>query len=301
MLRVVVTGGCGFIGSNLVERLVRDGHEVIVFDNLSTGNLKNVEELDIKFFNRPYEDMKDLAPNTDIVFHLGMPSSSPMYKRNPELVGKTINDAIAIFEFARKEGCSIVFASTSSLYNGNPLPYREDMPIYVTDYYTECRYAIERLAKLYNILYNVKSVGLRLFSVYGPKEQHKGEYANIVSQFLWMIQRDEPPVIFGDGTQTRDFIHVSDVVEAFLLAAEGNFDYEIFNVGTGVAHSFNDVINVINRLLMKDVKPIYKPNPIKNYVHHTLADVTKAKEVLGFKAKIDFEEGIRSLIDVYRR
>ncbi|MBS7639764.1 MAG: NAD-dependent epimerase/dehydratase family protein [Candidatus Bathyarchaeia archaeon] len=296
-MRVIVTGGCGFIGSNLVERLVGDGHEVIVFDNLSTGSLRNIEGLDVKFFSDPYERIPDLVSNVDLIFHLGMPSSSPMYKRNPWLVGRTINDAVAIFEYARKTGCKVVYASTSSLYNGNTPPYREDMPIYVTDYYTECRYAIERMAKLYNILYDVKSVGLRLFSVYGPREEHKGEYANVVSQFLWAMLKDEPPVIFGDGTQTRDFIHVKDVVEAFLLSAEGNFDYEIFNVGTGVARSFNDIVRLINGLIGKNITPIYRPNPIKNYVYHTLADTRKAEEILGFKARISLEEGVRGLLE----
>ena len=295
-MNVLVTGGCGFIGSNLVERLIEEGHKVTVFDDLSTGSLKNIEGLNVKFFNEPYEKIPTLVERTDEIFHLGIPSSSPMYKRNPYLVGKAINDALTIFEYAKQNKCKVVYASTSSLYNGNPVPYKEDMPIYVTDYYTECRYAIERLAKLYNRLYGVKSVGLRLFSVYGPKEQHKGEYANIVSQFLWLIQRGEPPIIFGDGTQTRDFIHVKDVVEAFMLSAEKEFDYEIFNVGTGVAYSFNEVVDLINRLLDKSVKPIYRPNPIKNYVYRTLADPTKAERVLGFKAKISLEDGVKSLI-----
>ncbi len=295
-MNVLVTGGCGFIGSNLVERLIEEGHKVTVFDDLSTGSLKNIEGLNVKFFNEPYEKIPTLVERTDEIFHLGIPSSSPMYKRNPYLVGKAINDTLTIFEYAKQNKCKVVYASTSSLYNGNPVPYKEDMPIYVTDYYTECRYAIERLAKLYNRLYGVKSVGLRLFSVYGPKEQHKGEYANIVSQFLWLIQRGEPPIIFGDGTQTRDFIHVKDVVEAFMLSAEKEFDYEIFNVGTGVAYSFNEVVDLINRLLDKSVKPIYRPNPIKNYVYRTLADPTKAERVLGFKAKISLEDGVKSLI-----
>ncbi|MEM2320804.1 MAG: NAD-dependent epimerase/dehydratase family protein [Candidatus Bathyarchaeia archaeon] len=295
-MRVIVTGGCGFIGSNLVECLVKEGYEVIIFDNLSTGSLKNIEGLDVRFFKEPYEKLFDLAPESDLIFHLGMPSSSPMYKRDPSLVGKTINEAITIFEYARKKNCKVVYASTSSIYNGNPLPYKEDMPIYVTDYYTECRYTIERLAKLYNTLHGVKSVGLRLFSVYGPKEGHKGEYANIISQFLWAIQRNESPTIYGDGTQTRDFIHVSDVVEAFMLAAEYDYKYEIFNVGTGKAHSFNDIVDMINKLLRKDIKPIYEPNLIKNYVYHTLADTTKAERLLGFKAKIALEDGIKSLL-----
>ncbi|MBS7648062.1 NAD-dependent epimerase/dehydratase family protein [Candidatus Bathyarchaeota archaeon] len=295
-MRVLVTGGCGFIGSNLAERLVRDGYEVVIFDNLSTGSLRNIEGLSVKFLSEPYQRISALIPDVDVIFHLGMPSSSPMYKRDPTLVGKTINDAITIFEYAKEKKCKVVYASTSSLYNSNNPPYREDMPIYITDYYTECRFTIERLAKLYNVLYGVKSVGLRLFSVYGPKEEYKGEYANIVSQFLWLIKRDQPPIIFGDGTQTRDFIYVSDVVEAFIISAERDFECEIFNVGTGVAYSFNDVVNIINKLLGKSVKPIYKPNPIKNYVYHTLADTTKAEKILGFKAKIPLEKGIESLV-----
>jgi len=296
MLRVVVTGGCGFIGSNLVERLVKDGFSVAVFDNLHTGSLKNIEGLDVEFFNEPYSKLAEIVPEAEVVFHLGIPSSSPMYKRNPKLVGGAINDAIEVFEYAKKSGCKVVYASSSSIYNGNQVPYREDMPVYVTDYYTECRYAIERMAKLYNILFGVKSVGLRFFSIYGPKEEFKKQYANIVSQFLWSMRRDEPPVIFGDGTQTRDFTHVYDVVDALLLAWKKDFECEIFNVGTGVAHSFNEVVELLNKLLGKNIKPIYRPNPIKNYVYHTLADTTKAEKLLGFKAKISLEEGLRSLL-----
>jgi len=294
-LKIIVTGGCGFIGSNLVERLVKDGYSVVVFDNLHTGNLENIKGLDVEFFNEPYSKLTDLVPKADVVFHLGIPSSSPMYKENPRLVGEAINDAIEIFEYAKKTGCKVVYASSSSIYNGNKIPYREDMPIYVTDFYTECRYAIERLAKLYNILYGVKSVGLRFFSIYGPKERYKGKYANIVSQFLWAMQRDEPPIIFGDGTQTRDFTHVYDAVDALILAWKKDFECEIFNVGTGVAYSFNEVVELINKILGKNIKPIYKPNPIKNYVYHTLADTTKAERMLGFKAKISLEEGLASL------
>jgi len=295
-LEILVTGGCGFIGSNLVGRLVKDGYSVTVFDNLHSGNLKNIEGLEVKFFNEPYNRLDELVPKVDVIFHLGIPSSSPMYKKNPRLVGEAINDAIEIFEYARKKRCKVVYASSSSIYNGNRIPYREDMPVYVTDYYTECRYAIERLAKLYSILHGVKNVGLRFFSVYGPKERYKGRYANIISQFLWSIQKDEPPVIFGDGTQTRDFTYVSDVVEALILAWKKDFECEIFNVGTGTAYSFNQVVEFLNRLLGKDVKPVYKPNPIKNYVYHTLADTTKAEKLLGFKAKVTLEEGLRKII-----
>jgi len=297
-MRVLVTGGCGFIGSNLVERLINEGYSVTVFDNLSTGNIKNIEGFDVEFFMKPYTYIEKLR-RFDLIFHIGIPSSSPMYKEKPSLVGEAINDAITIFEYAKKAKCKVVYASSSSIYNGNPTPYREDMPIYITDYYTECRYAIERLAKLYNTLHGVKSVGLRLFSVYGPREEFKGRYANIISQFLWSMMKDKPPIIFGDGSQTRDFIYVSDIVDALMLAAEKYFECEIFNAGTGEAHTFNEVVDLLNKLLDKNIKPIYKPNPIKNYVYHTLADTTKAERVLGFKAKIKFEEGVSKLIQTY--
>jgi len=110
------------------------------------------------------------------------------------------------------------------------------------------------------------------------------------------LQKDEAPVIFGDGTQTRDFTHVYDALDALILAMGKDFECEVFNVGTGVAHSFNRIIELLNRLLRKDVKPVYKPNPIKNYVYHTLADTKKAEKILGFKAKITLEEGLQALI-----
>lgn len=295
-MEILVTGGCGFIGSNLVERLVRMGHSVTVFDNLHTGNVKNIEGLSIRFYNEPYRKLGELVPKVDAIFHIGIPSSTPMYRKNPRLVGEAINDAIDILEYAKAQKCKVVYASSSSIYNGNKLPYREDMPVYVTDYYTECRHAIERVAKLYNILYGIKSVGLRFFSVYGPKEEHKGIYANVVSQFLWAMQKDEPPIIYGDGTQTRDYTHVSDSVEALVLAWKKDFECEIFNVGTGIAYSFNQVIEMLNKLLGKSIKPIYKPNPISNYVQHTLADITKAERILGFKAKTTLDEGLNTLI-----
>jgi len=295
-LEIVVTGGCGFIGSNLVQRLVKEGHSVTVFDNLSTGNLNNLAELNVRFLNKPYSFLRSLDSKFDVVYHLGIPSSSPMYKQNPRLVGEAINDTIEISEYAKEVGCKVIYASSSSIYNGNTPPYRENMPTYVTDYYTECRYAIERLAKLYQILHGVKTVGSRFFSVYGPKEQYKGRYANTITQFLWAMLKDERPLIYGDGTQTRDFIHVSDVVEALILAMKKDFDCEIFNVGTGIAKSFNDVVKMLNEALGKNIQPIYEPNPIRNYVYHTLADTSKAESILGFKAKITLEKGIALLL-----
>jgi UDP-glucose 4-epimerase len=295
-MEIIVTGGCGFIGSNLVESLINERHSVNVFDNMNTGNPNNLKGLEAKIFSEPYSKIGSLVQKPDMIFHLGIPSSSPMYRNNPELVGEAINDAITVFEYAKKKECKVVYASSSSLYNGNKPPYHEDMPIYVTDYYTECRYSIERLAKLYNTLYGVKSIGLRFFSVYGPREKYKGKYANIITQFLWAMLKDDQPVIFGDGNQTRDFIYVGDIVKALMFATKKDFEYEIFNVGTGVAYSFNQIIDSLNELIGKNIKPIYKPNPIKNYVNDTLANTAKAEKMLGFKAKTTLKDGIAQLI-----
>jgi UDP-glucose 4-epimerase len=296
-LEILVTGGCGFIGSTLVERLVRCGHDVTVLDDLSTGHLQNVEGLDVRLVKPPFRDLARIASQLDAIYHLGIPSSTMMYRRNPHLVGQAVNEAIDVFEAARTHTCTVVFASTSSLYNGNPVPYHEAMPILVTDYYTECRRAIERLARLYDTLYGVASVGLRFFSVYGPKERHKGRYANVVSQFLWSMQRGESPVIYDDGSQTRDFVYVDDVVDALLRALERDGDSEIFNVGTGTAHSYNQVVDCLNRVLGTVVEPRYQSNPIANYVHHTLADTQKAEQHLGFRAETALDVGVRAILD----
>ncbi|CAD6493749.1 MAG: ADP-L-glycero-D-manno-heptose-6-epimerase [Candidatus Argoarchaeum ethanivorans] len=296
-MNVLVTGGAGFIGSNLVYELSKK-HDVTVLDNFHTGIADNLKDK-ITVVNDSSRNIGDRFSNADIdidaIFHLGIPSSSPMYKENPMLVGSAINDAMNVFEFAKKTGAKVVFASSSSLYNGLPTPNKEDMDVMVADYYTEARFGIERVAELYHKLYGISVVGLRFFSVYGPNERAKGIYANIISQFLWEMQDGKIPVIYGDGKQTRDFVFVSDVVRACILAMETDVS-GIFNVGTGVSHSFNDVVNLLNNALGTDIKPQYIENPVKNYVAHTLADLTKVKTAIGFRSKYSLEEGISEIV-----
>lgn len=289
--KILVTGGAGFIGSNLVEALV-DEHEVAVLDNLHTGSLKNLEAVrrDIQMIKGSCNDCMSFNLKPDVIFHLGIPSSSPMYKEEPRMVGNAINGMISILELARRSGSSkVVFASSSSLYNGVPVPHREDAAIHITDYYTEARLAMERLAELYSKLYEIDYAGMRFFSVYGPHEEAKGRYANIVTQFFWEMKSGRGPIIFGDGSQTRDFTHVQDVVDALIMASKRGTG--IFNVGTGKAHSFNDVVSLLNLKLGQDLKPTYGQNPIKNYVMHTQADTTKA-EAIGIEAKVSLSEGV---------
>jgi UDP-glucose 4-epimerase len=299
---ILVTGGAGFIGSNLVEDLLAGGEEVTILDNLDTGSMLNLEGLkgSLKVIKASGLDASSLDLHPSAIYHLGIPSSSPMYKKNAFLVGEAINGAIAIYELAKKARCRVVYASSSSLYNGNAPPHREEMPIQVTDYYTEARLAIERIAELYRRLFDVPSVGLRFFSVYGPKEKAKKQYANMVSQFLWEMQEGRTPVIYGDGNQTRDFIYVKDIIRALRLAMSSDY-HGILNVGTGTAYSFNEAIDLINSKLGSTIKPKYVDNPIKNYVAHTMADTSKAKNILDFKARYELNDGIENLLQFYSR
>ncbi len=294
-MKALVTGGAGFIGSNLVEALV-DSCEVTVLDSFHTGSMKNLEGIakGIKVIKGSCNDCLTKGLQPDVIYHLGIPSSSPMYKKNPMLVGEAVNGTVAIMELARQSGCKkVVLASSSSLYNGVTPPHREDAVIKVTDYYTEARLAIERIAELYYSLYDIDYAAMRFFSVYGPHEEAKGQYANMITQFLWGMRDGKAPVIFGDGTQTRDFTYVRDIVDALILASKKGTG--VFNVGTGKAYSFNYVVDLLNKKLGKELKSEYKENPIKNYVRHTLADTSKI-EGLGFRPKYSLEEGLDEIL-----
>jgi len=299
-MKYLVTGGAGFIGSNLVEELVREGQEVVVLDNLSTGSLDNLSEVRnrIDFILAPAMKVLEIEKikNLDGIFHLGIPSTTSLYRQNHFLVGESVNEFIKILELAKREKCKLIFVSSSSIYNGNKTPFREDMPILVTDFYTEARYLMERLAKLYFDFYKVKSIGFRLFSVYGPHEEGKKDFANLASQFFLKIKKGESPVIYGDGSQTRDFIYVEDIVRGVILGMKSDIEFDILNLGTGKSYNLNQLVDILNDILRKDIKPTYMKNLVKNYVQDTLADVKKAKEKLGFEAKISLEEGIKKLL-----
>jgi len=315
-MKVCVTGGAGFIGGHIVEKLYNYGigsegvEQIIIVDDLSLGPYDrvaiwledNLNEDGVIFMKSIHEFVKS-DYKVDIIMHLGMPSSSPMYRRDPKLVGKVVNEMLMLLEYASKHNSRIVLASTSSMYNGNPLPWREDMPIHVMDYYTESRYYAERLCKLYSIMKGLEVVVLRLFSVYGPGEEHKGQYANLVSQFIWCFLNKEKPVIFGDGTQTRDFICVYDVVDAFMKAATYEFQeepkFEVFNVGTGKETTLNDLVRILQKELDMNIEPEYVPNPITNYVYRQRASISKAWHYLKFRAKWQLKDGIRRTIEYY--
>ncbi|MFN3909911.1 MAG: NAD-dependent epimerase/dehydratase family protein [Candidatus Anstonellaceae archaeon] len=301
----LITGGAGFIGSNLAGELFNLNKDLIIVDNFHTGskeNIKDLEEKKVKVFKKNSGQIEELKiKDIQAIFHNGIYSSSPMYKENPRLVSKALDEFIAILEYCRKKDVKLIFASTSSLYNGVEPPHKEDAILKPTDFYSEVRIAMERIARLYSDIYGLNVIALRYFSVYGPKEKSKGKYANLVSQFLWAMLENKQPLIYGDGKQTRDFVYVDDIIKANVCALNSKIKFGIYNVGTGRAYSLNQLVEILNKKLNKNIKPIYLENKIKNYVQHTLADITKAKNELGFEASISLEEGIGKLINFYKK
>lgn len=297
-MKILITGGLGFIGSNIAKRLAGEGHEVTVLDNMHTGSEKNVEAFadKIRIVKGRSSRILEMDEKFDCILHQGIYSSSPMYKENRFLLPQVLEDFIAVLEYAKEGGAQVVFASSSSVYNGVEPPQAEDAKIEATDFYTEGRIFMERLAELYNRLHGVRVVGLRYFSVYGPNERSKGRYANLVSQFLWDVQGGREPVVYGDGSQSRDLVYVDDVVEANLLAMKSGIGFGVFNVGTGESTTINRMVEMLGKALGKEIRPRYVENPIKNYVQHTLADTKKAREGLGFVAKTGLEEGIGKIV-----
>ena len=299
-MKILVTGGAGFIGSNLVHDLVEEGHEIIVVDNLSTGSLNNISDIidKIKFVETSCSEVlkiKELE-GLDEIYHYGIPSTTQLYRDNRSLVGHAVNEFIEILELAKREDCKVIYASSSSVYNGNTPPFHEEMIVHIKDFYTEARYLMERVAKIYYDFYGVCSIGFRFFSVYGPREEAKKTFANLISQFMWDLKAGRSPLIYGDGTQTRDFTFVDDINSGFKLGMKNKIDCDVFNLGTGDCYSLNELVDILNEILEIDIKPVYKENPIQNYVNATLADTSKAKEHLDFEATITLRDGIRKII-----
>ncbi len=294
-LSILVTGGAGFIGSNLVEALAGD-NSVTILDNFHTGSMDNlaIKSGDVEVIRMDARDVRSLNQRFDLVYHLGIYSSAPMYREDPGLVGEVIDGMVAMLEYCRSKGSTLVFASTSSIYSGLKPPHREDMVPLVTDFYTEARISAERLANLYAVLYGVNSAAMRFFSVYGYHEGAKGRYANLITQFLLSMKRGEAPVVYGDGSQRRDFTFVTDVVDA-LLRASSVKGFAAYNVGTGVSYTINDMIDRLNRALGTAIRAKYVPMPVANYVMETLADTGKAERELGFRAMVSLDEGIARL------
>jgi UDP-glucose 4-epimerase len=300
--RVLVTGGAGFIGSNLANHLAAD-NDVVAVDDLHLGTPENLDDA-VEFVDASVLDDNLPTAGVDVLFHLAAYSSYTMAEAHKrEATRVNVEGFVNTVEQARDDGCdTVVYASTSSIYGSRTDPSPEDMPVEARTCYEASKLAREQYGQYFRHHYDVSMAGLRFFSVYqgyGGAEEHKGEYANTVAQFADQIARGESPKLYGDGTQTRDFTHVSDVVRGIELAADHGLQ-GIYNLGTGESYTFNAMVEMINEELGTDVDPEYVENPLDVYVHDTKADPSKMREATGWTPEISFEEGVSMVCDPYK-
>ncbi|WP_123534623.1 NAD-dependent epimerase/dehydratase family protein [Halosimplex salinum] len=301
--RVLVTGGAGFIGSNLANHLATD-NDVVALDDCYLGTPDNLDET-VEFVQGSVLD-DDLPTDVDVVFHIAALSSYAMHEEDPTRGARVnVEGFVNTVDQARQDGCdTVVYASTSSIYGDRTEPSPEDMPVTVNTGYEASKLAREKYAEYFGNHYDMSMAGMRFFSVYqgmeDGAEEHKGEYANLIAQFADDIANGRNPEIWGDGSQTRDFTHVDDIVRGLELAADHELT-GVYNLGTGEQYSFDHLVEVLNDHLGTDVEPVYAENPIPEdvYVHDTMADATKMREATGWEPEISFDEGVERVCSQY--
>lgn len=307
MTRVLVTGGGGFIGSNLVRGLLDAGDEVRVLDNFSTGNRVNLAGLDVEIVEgelRSYERVHNAVRGVELVYHLGALGSVPRSVQDP-LTSSAVNveGTLNVLLAARDEGIRrVVFSSSSSVYgNAATLPLSEGMPPDPISPYGVAKLAAERYCVSFSRVYaGFETVVLRYFNVFGPWQSPFSQYAAVVPLFVTAIAEGRPVTIFGDGEQSRDFTFVGNVVDATMRAggADGASGL-IFNVAAGAPGSVNLLADTIGRILERPVQKEYR-DPRPGDVRNSCADVALAERVLGYHPSVDLEEGLRRTIDQIR-
>ena len=295
--KVVVTGGAGFIGSHLTEALVERDYQVTVLDDLSSGKLANIKasQSEIKFEKGSVTDfqlLKRLFQGIDYVFHLAAIPSVPRSIENPLAshevnVSGTLNVLLAASQNKVKK---VVYASSSAVYGDTPtLPKSENMAPRPLSPYAVGKLAAENYCQVFSQIYQVPTASLRYFNVYGPRQDPNSQYATAIPRFISKILAGEPPVIFGDGEQTRDFTFVKDVVEASLLAARSDMS-GVFNISRGESITVNRLAELIMKLTGKKLKLIHQEER-KGDIKHSIADISKAK-AFGYEPKYDLETGL---------
>ncbi|PSQ49116.1 nucleoside-diphosphate sugar epimerase [Halobacteriales archaeon SW_6_65_15] len=302
--RVLVTGGAGFIGSNLANYLAED-NEVLALDDCYLGTPENLDDA-VEFHDASVLDDDLPTEGVDVLFHLAALSSYPMHEEDPAKGARVnVEGFVNTVEQVREDGCdTVVYASTSSIYGDRTDPSPEEMDVSARTGYEASKLARERYGEYFSYHYDMSMAGMRFFSVYegfGGAEEHKDEFANLIAQFADDVAHGESPVIYGDGTQTRDFTHVNDVVRGLELAADHELD-DVYNLGTGESYSLNTLVERLNEELDTGVEPEYVENPIpeKVYVHDTMADPSKMNEATGWEPEISFDEGVRRVCSYYK-
>ena len=296
MKNCLVTGGAGFIGSHLVRRLLEDGVKVTVVDNLSEGKWENLPTHPnlTKHKGSILDNMAPFVAGKDVIFHL---AAIPRLQRSVAQPWEThlvnVDGTLNLLLEAQKHNIKkFIFSSSSSVYgNKNKTPFKEGMIDDPLVPYSLQKAVAEDYCQMFSKLWGLKTVCLRYFSVYGPRMNPESPYALVIPKFIKLMSQGKAPTINGDGSHSRDFTFVSDVVEANILAAKSNLSGEIINIGAGSGTSINKVVKILNKLLDKKIKPIYGPAVWEPKA--TLASNTKARRLLGWKPKIKFEDGLR--------
>jgi UDP-glucose 4-epimerase len=304
LTRVLVTGGGGFIGSNLVRALLERGDEVRVLDNFSTGNRQNLAGLEVDVVEgelRSYERVHNAVRGVEIVFHLGALGSVPRSVQDP-LTSNAVNvdGTLNVLLAARDEGVRrVVFSSSSSVYGTRrELPVREDQAADPLSPYGVAKLAAERYCVSFSRVYeSFESVVVRYFNVFGPRQSPLSQYAAVIPLFITAIAAGEPIRIDGDGEQSRDFTYVSNVVDGTILAAAAaGASGRIFNVAASAPASVNHVAETIGRILDRPVEKVFAPSRAGD-IRDSWADITSAREAFGWEPSIGLEDGLRHTVD----
>ena len=309
MPTALVTGVAGFIGSNLAEALLDRGYRVRGVDDFATGRRSNLEPLspreDFSFREADVRDadaMADAASGIDYLFHQAAVASIPRSVEDPVTsTDANCTGTATVLDAARRADVdTAVVASSSSVYGASEeLPKVETMPATPESPYALSKYFTEELALQFTDFYDIDTVALRYFNIFGPRQDPEGQYAAVIPKFISRMLDGDRPVIFGDGEQSRDFTYVDNAVQANVLAAEGDVTGEAFNVGTGGRVTVNELVDALNETLDTGLDPIHD-DPRPGDVRHSHADVSKAAERLGYEPKVGFESGLARTVDYYR-
>ena len=309
MPTALVTGAAGFIGSNLAEALLDRGYRVRGVDDFTTGRRSNLEPLssrvEFSFREADIRDadaMADAVADVDSLYHQAAVASVPRSVEDPvATTDANCTGTATVLDAARRADVdTAVVASSSSVYGASEeLPKVETMPATPESPYALSKYFTEELALQCSDFYDIDTVALRYFNIFGPRQDPEGQYAAVIPKFVSLMLEGDRPVIFGDGEQSRDFTYVDNAVQANVLAAEGDVTGEAFNVGTGGRVTVNELVDALNETLGTDLYPIHD-DPRPGDVRHSHADVSKAAERLGYEPAVDFEAGLARTVDYYR-
>jgi UDP-glucose 4-epimerase len=303
-MRVLVTGGGGFIGSHLVERLLRDGHAVRVLDSFVTGQRENLEALgeaeliegDVQSFERVHNASRDC----EVVLHQAALPSVPRSIADPLMTNVVnVTGTLNVLLAARDNNVRrVVYASSSSVYGMTlDLPKRETMAAQPISPYAVSKLAAEGYCRAFSRVYGLESVVLRYFNVFGPRQNPNSQYSAVIPRFITAALEGYPPTIFGSGDQSRDFTFVENTVHANVLAmTEPAAAGELFNVACGERFSLNEVVRTLGEIVGTDITPRYA-EPRTGDVDHSMADIARAREVLGYEPLVSFEEGLRRTVE----